>query len=177
MVRIIIAAIAIAVCVGALIWWKTRQRETVFDSDVGSTQEMMDRLAAEAVQLARDSYQITLDYTPESIEKAEGVLAKLHEEYRSGKLSSGVNGLATAFGAYVGEAIRRSEPSAKWERDHPTIGPKSYPLHWRGGESFPCGWCCKRITNGPEDNVWHKYQILKQQRNLPLPSTVPTQGA
>ena len=30
------------------------------------------------------------------------------------------------------------------------------------GDSFPMGWCEKRIVNGDEDNVWVKYTVLKQ---------------
>ncbi len=129
------------------------------------TNEMMAYLAAEAVKDAEKENHIKLDYSVQSIEQVEAVLSKIHEQYSKDKSSIAVNGLAMAYGAYIGEVIKRTEPDAKWERDHPVAGEKSYPIHWRGGESFPCGWCFKRITNGPEDNVWHKYQILKQQRS------------
>jgi len=43
-------------------------------------------------------------------------------------------------------------------------GEKSYPLHWLGGDSFPVGWCFKRIMNGPEDNVWDKFQVVSKER-------------
>ena len=26
--------------------------------------------------------------------------------------------------------------------------------------SYPVAWCYKRIANGEEDNVWHKFQLL-----------------
>ena len=129
-----------------------------------TTQEMMTLLAAEAVKDAERENQINLDYSPQSIEQVEAILGKIHEQYMKDKASISVNGLAMAYGAYIGEAIRRSEPGSSWERDHPVGGEKSYPLRWKTGESFPCGWCYKRISNGPEDNVWHKYQMLKERR-------------
>jgi len=133
--------------------------------EFASTQEMMDWLAGEAVDIARQNGVAGLDYSTESIRLAEDVLAKLHDEFQRTRSMDGVKGLASAFGAYIGECIRRSEPGTRWERDHPTMGERSYPLHWRGGESFPMGWAFKRITNGPEDNVWHKYVVLKDRKD------------
>ncbi|MDH4164397.1 MAG: hypothetical protein OEW15_17175 [Nitrospirota bacterium] len=141
------------------------QKKSLQITDFKNTDEMMVYLAAEAVRDAEKEYHIKLDYSVQSIEQVEAVLSKFHEQYLKDKASVAVNGLATAYGAYIGEVIKRSTPDAKWERDHPVAGEKSYPMHWKGGESFPCGWCYKRITNGPEDNVWHKYQVLKQQRS------------
>src|SRR3954451_1863981 len=83
-----------------------------------STQEMMTWLAGEAVSLGANNH-VVLDYSEDSIQKDEVVLGKLHEEYAAGKLKQGTNGLAMAMGAYVGECIRRNEPGAVWERDHP----------------------------------------------------------
>lgn len=45
----------------------------------------------------------------------------------------------------------------------PVGGEKSYPMHWRGGASFVCAWCYRRITNGDEDNMWLKYEAIKNQ--------------
>jgi hypothetical protein len=135
-----------------------------------STQEMMTWLADEAVKLGRDNGVAALDYSPDSIERAEQLLAKLHDEYRSARPASGTKGLAMAVGAYVGECIRRANPGSHWEQDHPVAGERSHPLHWRGGESFPIAWCYKRIVEGPDDNVWAKYQILRQRREDELPA-------
>jgi hypothetical protein len=158
----IFALIAVALVAGVALL--KAQKKSPQQTEFKTTEEMMTFLAAEAVKDAEKENKIKLDYSPQSIEKVEAVLGKIHEQYTKDKLSIAVNGLAMAYGAYIGEAIRRSEPGSKWERDHPVGGEKSYPLHWKGGESFPCGWCFKRITNGPEDNVWHKYQMLKEQR-------------
>jgi len=123
----------------------------------------MQYLAAEAVDMAAKDAEVTLDYTPASIEKVEAVLGKIHQEYKRTESMTGVKGLAMAYGAYIGEVIRKSEPEAKWERDHPVGGEKSYPLHWRGGTAFVTAWCYRRIINGDEDNVWHKYIAIKDQ--------------
>lgn len=119
-------------------------------------------LATEAVRDAKENNHIQLDYTPESIQAVESILGDVHDQYVKNPASISANGLGAAYGAYVGEVIRRSENGVRWERDDPVAGKKSYPLHWGGRVSFPITWCYKRIVNGPQDNVWNKYLALKQ---------------
>jgi hypothetical protein len=140
-----------------------------------STQEMMAWLANEAVGIAKKNGIQGMDYSIGSIKEAEQALGKLHEEYLRTKSEKGVEGLAVAFGAYVGECIRRESPGSHWERDHPIMGERSYPLYWKGGESFPCTWCYKRILNGPEDNICFKYQVLADSR-AKVSATMPSAG-
>ncbi|QDT72202.1 hypothetical protein [Lacipirellula limnantheis] len=118
-------------------------------------------LAEEAVDMAQNE-NVDLDFSTESIERVEELLAKLHDEYQARGDENGMNGLALAYGAYVGEAIRRSETGAHWEEDSDIAGPGSYPIYWRDGASFPVACCYKRMSDGPEENVWHKFQVLKQ---------------
>jgi hypothetical protein len=115
------------------------------------------------VKMASENRGVTLDYTPDSIQKVEEVLGNIHEEYQRTKSTRGLQGLAMAYGAYIGEVIRRSEPGAKWERSDTVVGENSYPMLWRGGSSYVCAWCYRRITNGDEDNVWHKYLAVRDQ--------------
>jgi hypothetical protein len=119
-------------------------------------------LATEAVRDAKENNHTLLDYTPESIKIVESILGSVHDQYVKNPDSVSARGLGSAYGAYVGEVIRRSENGAKWERDDPVAGEKSYPLRWGGRVSFPMSWCYKRIVNGPEDNVWNKYSSLRQ---------------
>ncbi len=131
------------------------------EEEFKSLDELINYLASSAVEVSQKSFQVTLNYSPESIKAVEKILGKLHEDYTKDKSMLGINGLAHAFGAYIGEVIRRTEPGVRWERDHESAGEKSYPLHWLGGMAFPCGWAYRRIVNGEEDNVWHKYYLLK----------------
>ena len=59
----------------------------------------------------------------------------------------------------LGEVIRRTW-GGHWELDHPVAGPGSCPIHSRGHQSFPTGWCFRRLKNGPEENVWDKLQVI-----------------
>jgi hypothetical protein len=122
-------------------------------------------LANEAVRDARDQNHVELDYSVASIETVDKVLGGLHEQYSKNPSSISVKGLASSYGAYIGEVIRKTEPGARWERDDAVMGEKSYPLIWGGGNSYPMAWCYRRIVNGPEDNVWVKYRVLKDRRS------------
>lgn len=123
-------------------------------------EELLVFLPQEAVAIAKEHHGVTLDYSPASIEQVELILGKLHDEYQSRGTTEGQRGLALAFGVYIGEVIRKQAGEGQWEQDHPVAGEGSMPLHWKGHASFPVAWCLKRLANGEEDNVWHKYQMI-----------------
>jgi hypothetical protein len=116
------------------------------------------------VKDAHDNNRLILDYTPDSIQSVEKILGSLHDQYVKNPSSVSANGLGSAYGAYIGEVIRKTGPGSKWERDDPVGGEKSYPIIWGGENSYPMAWCYRRIVNGPEDNVWIKYRVLKERR-------------
>ena len=121
-------------------------------------------LAMEAEKDAKENNQITLDFSPESIQSVEKILGGLHDQYVKNPSSVSATGLGSAYGAYIGEVIRKTESGAHWERDDPVAGEKSYPIFWGDGRSYPMAWCYKRIVKGDEDNVWIKYRVLKAER-------------
>jgi hypothetical protein len=127
--------------------------------------------AQDAVDHAKAACGVTLDYTPESVEHVEAVLRKLYEAMprgffakllRSGPSATDISTMSKMYGGYIGECIRRRW-GGEWSIDHPVAGPGSLPITCQGHDSFPVGWCFKRLRNGPEDNVWHKLQILYLQ--------------
>lgn len=136
--------------------------------------EQMRWLANEAIDMTKREHGEILDYSTASIQSVEKVLGKLHDDVVSGKLREGQRGLAIAYGAYVGECIRRAHPPAHWELDHDIGGAGTYPLFWKGGCSFPVSWCYKRIMNGEEDNIWFKFEILRDDRLRDATTTNPS---
>jgi hypothetical protein len=158
-----IAVIVVIVLAGIALAVLRLQRGRVTKTDFKSTQEQMEYLATEAVKMADKNFSVKLDYSPNSIKQVEKVLGQLHDEYVRTKPTEGVNGLAMAYGAYIGEVIRRNEPDVRWERSDGVGGENSYPLIWQGGSSYVCAWCYRRITNGEEDNVWFKYTAIKER--------------
>jgi len=138
-----------------------------------STDEFIQYMAGEAVSDADKENHVHLDYSVDSIQQVETILGQLHDQYVSNPNSVSAKGLGAAYGAYVGETIRRSEPNVKWQRDDAVGGEKSYPLIWAAGHSYPMAWCYHRIVNGPGDNVWIKYLALKRKGSSKLSDAFP----
>jgi hypothetical protein len=80
-------------------------------------------------------------------------------------------------GAYVGEVIRGIRP-CRWAVSSSAGGEGSLPIVCADrSESLPVRWCYKRIKNGEEDNVWHKFTILVIKRDRPgAPEIAPEGG-
>lgn len=148
------------VCLFLYLSRKTRSKPKEFKT----TDEFVQWLAQEAVRDAAGESHVTLDYSPESIKSVDQILGKLHEQYEKALSTVAVRGLAAAYGAYIGEVIRRSEPSVHWARDD-QLGEKIYPLIWNTGSVYPMAWCQKQIENGQEDSVWMKYRVFKEMES------------
>ncbi len=155
-----IVLVLMALVVGSVLLARYKKRH-----QFQTVAEFTQWLATEALKDAKENNQITLDYSPESIRSVEKILGGIHDAYVKNPSSISANGLGPAYGAYIGEVIRKSEPGARWERDDAVAGEKSYPIILGSGHSYPMAWCYHRIVNGDGDNVWVKYQVLKDQRD------------
>lgn len=163
-----------AVCVLVGIAWSYLAANSPLQKPAKTTQGFIDFLSAEAIKDADTESHVHLDYTVESIKKVEGILRDLHALYAKDHSSVAVDALAMAYGAYVGEVIRKTEPDVTWEKSDSGNAEKSPTLIWAGWQSYPMAWCYRRIVNGDEDNIWVKYQALKervsQKASKPQPS-------
>jgi len=161
--QLIILVVVILVLLGYRL---SRRRRTQSPALSHDPNVFMPLMADRAVQFAKERGKV-LDYSPESIKAVDSLLGELHDLRDKQRLSNqDLNAHALHFGAYIGEVIRRKF-GGSWATDHPVAGPKSFPVHFLGGESFPIGWCGKRILNGDEDNVWFKYEVVISRRNEP----------
>lgn len=128
----------------------------------GDLNAEMAALAEEAVKFANKK-GVNLDYSKDSVQRVEQILADLHQSRSKGQLpDSDLDMHAHRFGAYIGEVLRRMH-GGHWARDSDVGGPDSFPIHWNGGQTFPIAWCGKRIINGDEDNVWFKFQVFTSE--------------
>lgn len=165
-----VAVVAALLVFGRAFWigsHKSREdyiRESIKTPE-GFTRGMSD-IAEFAVQDAKKEFGVTLDFSPQSVEAVEGILGKLHDQHVKAPLEGkALNKRALRFGVYVGEVIRRQK-NGHWEVVKITaFDPMMFKItykHAQGkeGTSFPVNWCGKRILNGDEDNVWHKYRTL-----------------
>lgn len=154
--QVFLAVVVISAVVVAAVMLRKRQTSAIAQLDVNAE---MPILAEDAVKWAAEK-NVTLDFTPASVERIEGLLVELHEKRAAGQLPDDqLNKAALRYGAYVGEVIRRMH-NGSWAIDHEVGGPGSFPITWGHHVSFPVGWCGKRIINGDEDNIWFKFRVL-----------------
>jgi hypothetical protein len=123
------------------------------------TEAIMEEGVAQTLELAEEN-GITLDFSDESIDEVEKLLAECHEEFKESESEDGFHGLALMFGAYIGEVIRKKGFGGAWARNHPQMGGDSFPFYWRDQTLFLYAWCAKRIFDGDGDDVAFKYKTL-----------------
>jgi hypothetical protein len=164
----IVFVIALSLGVGLMVWRRIQRIQKPATPSAAEVSEEMRARARQAIQAAIRDFNVQLDGTPESVEKVEEILAKVHERYQQGSLShSDLIKESLKWGAYVGEAIKRVHPG-RWALDSAAGGPGSLPVVYEDkSESYPTAWCYRRITNGEEDNVWHKFVLLVLNRDQP----------
>jgi hypothetical protein len=122
----------------------------------------MERLAEQAALDAWQRYHMRLQIHVSSLPDFERYLDRLSKEpdfRKSTEKDQRAEGLIG--GAFIGEAIRRVHGGYWLEEklDLKEAGP--FPLQMAGGHAiWPVNWAFKRLMNGPEDNIYHKYRIM-----------------
>ncbi|QDT47991.1 hypothetical protein Pan258_20310 [Symmachiella dynata] len=126
----------------------------------------MRKRAELAVADAKKEYDIDLDFSPESVEDLDEILQQIHESHQSTPLASiELRRHSLKWGGYIGEVSKRIR-DCEWAVDSKIGGKGDYPIVYKDrSESFPIGWCLRRIVNGEEDNVWHKFTYLVVNRD------------
>ena len=153
--------VALLAGLGFFAWKVVAQWQADRHPQFATTEQFISFACDHALADAQQYDHISLDYSVASLKQVDQILGRAHDTYAENPKSVSVPGLSMEYGAYVGEVIRRSEPSAYWTRDSQVAGKQSYPMHWKAGESFPLAWCSRRITNGEQDSIWIKYSVLK----------------
>jgi len=153
--KLLILALIIGGAVG--VWRVVHERVT---PSFATPEEFIAFACDHAVADAQSYEHIKLDYSVDSLKQVDQILGHVHDAYVKNPASISLRGISAEYGVYVGEVIRRNQPNVYWTRDSKVAGEKSYPLHWKAGESYPMTWCSERITNGDEDSIWIKYSVL-----------------
>jgi hypothetical protein len=133
--------------------------EPIQHTPPGPVGELQRDLTNDALEVAFQ-FGERLDFSNASIESVETVLRLVSNEFQKTKDSTGLNGIAFQFGAYIATTIQRNFREGTLLRDHPEFGDGTFPFEIRDSTIFPFAWCQKRIFDGAEDNVSTKYRIL-----------------
>lgn len=132
-------------------------------SSAASLDDRMAICAREAAILARDRYNITLDFSENSVKELERLLTGLHDQLqKSGDpqrpSDQWIAGISVTFGAYLGEVIRQKY-GGKWEAG---VRGSLPALNVNGNLLTPCRKVSLRILNGPVDSVAFFYSAVRQ---------------
>jgi hypothetical protein len=131
--------------------------------------DVMAAYAQDAVDFARNNFNVELDYTNQSIERVEGIAARLYDAkpkgflakvFRKGPTDEQVQGICKALGGDIGEVYRRSK-GGDW-----AINQELDALGVLFSETwiFPPAKVYKRLANGPEDNLWIYFRVMLEDR-------------
>lgn len=127
----------------------------------------MSRFAEKAIEVVSSTFGKAIDYTPQSVEVIEEMLAKYHKEIpknflqrltKRGLSEETIRIISTCCGAYIAEVIKR-EWGGHWSKES-NLYPGTVTFHVQGSEQWPQMKAAKRIINGPEDNVYHYFQMI-----------------
>ncbi|MBN2257698.1 MAG: hypothetical protein JW704_07730 [Anaerolineaceae bacterium] len=132
--------------------------------------DMMQAYAQDAVDYAGNQFRVDLDFSENSLEQVEQILATLHNDlpkgalgklFKGGPSQEQIRDMAKMWGGYVGEVIRQRW-GGEWTTETAAHPGTVITLRVLGYDIFPSAKVHKRLTNGSEDNIWHYYQVIRQ---------------
>lgn len=135
-----------------------------------SLDEMMQEYAERATELGRD-FGVDLDYSEQSLEGLEQILAQLSDEHRAflgthpevataTQIDEQMITMTKLWGGYLGEVVRRRW-GGEWAMEtYPGANFATLTLNVRGAKLFPSMKIYRRLTEGAGDDVWKFYQAV-----------------
>jgi len=133
----------------------------------------LEKFAEQAVMDGWQRHKIALDFSTNSVQSLERMLDVMNRSPQFQVFSDkDKHAEAMIAGAYLGEVIRRNH-NGRWGVHSEAAGEFSFPVHFDTRQAFPIMWCLKRLVNGREDNVWHKYLyfVTGRTNNIPITTT------
>lgn len=125
--------------------------------------------AEQAVATALERFEVTLDYSIESIKDLDRILDRQHQQIprglsrltQKGPPESTIQASARVWGGYLGEVIRR-QWGGQWSLAEEGAYEGSHILSVLEGEVQMCpqSKAYKRLKNGSGDNIWKYLAVL-----------------
>lgn len=138
--------------------------------DFLSIADMMQSSADDAVRAAHDRFGFELDYSPESIESLETILAGIGASLDLSEKDK-VEEQVKVWGGYLGEVIRRRWNGA-WDLiQYPGRAEAMPGLLVSGSQIYPLMKIYRRLTMGESENIWKFYGQIRSRL-----SSVPSVG-
>lgn len=116
--------------------------------------------ALDAVDTSKRLFNITLDFSAESIETVEKMLAALHTMVkRDAPTREQILNYAKVYAAYIGQ-VMILQWGGEWREEKEYQLSNGPALHVNGQHLFLLSKVFRRLVQGQEENVWHYYQTL-----------------
>jgi hypothetical protein len=139
-------------------------------ADMPTITDMVEAYAQDAVDWAKEAFQVDLDYSEASIEQLEMILDKTHSTMPRGILKwifgprdRQVRQMAKMLGCYLGETMRKLLDGKWLIADDPSTALNPV-LVINGSTLWPVSRVYRRLRSGSEDNVWHYFLVLAGRR-------------
>jgi hypothetical protein len=135
-----------------------------------SIDDMVRDFAQGAVDIARQ-FEITLDYSEDSLQQVESILGQLHNDLRHGPPGNPspappadqMEMMCKLWGGYFGEVVRRRWGGEWTIETYPGGNFATLTLTLPAGKIFPSIKVYRRLTEGEGDNVWKFYQSMRSK--------------
>ena len=130
--------------------------------EIDKLELMFKGYALDAADTADRNFKIKLDFSEDSIETVEKILDMLSKTMELDNPSKDlILNFAKQFSGYIGQVIKINW-GGEWKDENEFTIKNGPALKVKGQDLFLLSKVYRRITNGPEDNVWHFYQIIKK---------------
>ncbi len=131
-------------------------------ADFDSIADMMQSCADQAVRTARDRFGFELDYSEQSIESLETILASVSVNLNLLE-NDKVEEQVKLWGGYLGEVVRRYW-NGGWDLIQYPGGTAAVPtLLVSGSQLYPLLKVYRRLTMGDGENVWKFYEQIRNR--------------
>ncbi len=129
-------------------------------ADFNSIAEMIESCAAQAVHIGGEQFGFTLDYSDQSVQSLETILANIASTLDNSNKEVVEQSVKT-WGSYLGEVVRRSF-GGDWELVQPPGRVAAVPtLVIAGSQLYPMMKIYRRLTMGESENVWKFYERIR----------------
>lgn len=129
-------------------------------ADFNSIGEMMQDCAAGAVAEAHDRFGFTLDYSPQSLQSLETILANVSTTLDV-ENKDAVEQVVKIWGSYFGETVRRN-CGGSWDLiQYPGRVSALPALIVAGSHLYPLMKVFRRLTMGEPENIWKFYERIQ----------------
>jgi len=130
--------------------------------------DMVRDFAQGAVDIARQ-FEITLDYSENSLQQVESILGQLHNDLHHAPPANRpappptdqMEMMCKLWGGYFGEVVRRRWGGEWTIETYPGGNFATLTLTLPAGKIFPSIKVYRRLTEGEGDNVWKFYQSMR----------------